>query len=609
MGVIKKIEIWNFRSIEKLVLEGDQIGDLNVFVGKNDIGKSNILRALNLFFNGETEIGSTFDFEQDFYKNKRGIPGKGQYVQIRLTIDVLYENEKHIVWNKRWNNNGLLENTRDWRLYDNNGNESGFITSSRAPRWLTERLIFRYVPAIKSPKYFEHLYAQLHDTLSSTYSQDFSDGTNQLIEKIQAVTEDITTDLEKQLGLRNKLGIPTDLKAFFASLDFSTEINGQIYHLNQRGDGIKSRHIPVILKFIADNAAANTKGSIKVTTIWGYEEPENNLEMSHAFELAELFAAYSKKIQTFITTHSPAFYSLKKQKGTGGGIVIRSKQDTTTLLPFNTTEVNIDNEMGVLQYITPFVEAVNKDLKDKEDLVKKLRNNLEDLNINAKLLVFTEDSSDDLKMIKTVLESNGANLDETDFQSFSGAENLRAAIYSAKYLRDKFRNLQAIIFHLDRDVNAAENLREWYEKGMPDNSFLFITPGYDLEAFFLNPNHINLLHSNISLAEVQQLIQNAIDESKEKSLEKLANGYHNSLSASDMANPKKSSPSACRKEANAMFESDPILFCHGKSAMASLKSSMRQKIKPESFDPYRPSEHLKVSEIETVINQIWGTAT
>ena len=40
--------------------------NLNVFVGLNDAGKSNFLKALNLFFNGETDYNIQFDFKKDF---------------------------------------------------------------------------------------------------------------------------------------------------------------------------------------------------------------------------------------------------------------------------------------------------------------------------------------------------------------------------------------------------------------------------------------------------------------------------------------------------------------------------------------------------------------
>src|SRR5688500_17518380 len=46
---IKQIKIENFRSYEnETIIELD---NLNVFVGKNDIGKSTILEALDIFFN------------------------------------------------------------------------------------------------------------------------------------------------------------------------------------------------------------------------------------------------------------------------------------------------------------------------------------------------------------------------------------------------------------------------------------------------------------------------------------------------------------------------------------------------------------------------------
>lgn len=62
---IKTISIKHFRSITSVNISADK---LNIFVGLNDIGKSNILKALNLFFNGETDYNQGFVFEKDFSK-------------------------------------------------------------------------------------------------------------------------------------------------------------------------------------------------------------------------------------------------------------------------------------------------------------------------------------------------------------------------------------------------------------------------------------------------------------------------------------------------------------------------------------------------------------
>ena len=47
-NIIKKIYIKNFRSIVEETIECES---MNIFVGKNDAGKSNVLKALDLFFN------------------------------------------------------------------------------------------------------------------------------------------------------------------------------------------------------------------------------------------------------------------------------------------------------------------------------------------------------------------------------------------------------------------------------------------------------------------------------------------------------------------------------------------------------------------------------
>ena len=59
-NVIKKIHIKNFRSI---VDETIDCSELNLFVGKNDVGKSNILKALDLFFHYDK---NTFVFSENF---------------------------------------------------------------------------------------------------------------------------------------------------------------------------------------------------------------------------------------------------------------------------------------------------------------------------------------------------------------------------------------------------------------------------------------------------------------------------------------------------------------------------------------------------------------
>ena len=89
MRLIKRIEVNYLRSIYSANL--DQIGDLNLFFGRNDSGKSNILRALNLFFNEESDPRSEFDFDIDMsdLRKKKAAEAKGrQFVSVKLTFNV-----------------------------------------------------------------------------------------------------------------------------------------------------------------------------------------------------------------------------------------------------------------------------------------------------------------------------------------------------------------------------------------------------------------------------------------------------------------------------------------------------------------------------------------
>ena len=61
--IIDFIRIKNFRSIRNEVIDAK---DMNILVGLNDVGKSNVLKALNLFFNGQTDYGVAFYLKMDF---------------------------------------------------------------------------------------------------------------------------------------------------------------------------------------------------------------------------------------------------------------------------------------------------------------------------------------------------------------------------------------------------------------------------------------------------------------------------------------------------------------------------------------------------------------
>lgn len=96
MNIIDKIEIKNFRSFigspKEYNSEIYNLKDLNIFSGANDSGKSNILRALNLFFNDEIAPGVPFNFERDFSIGKQERTQK--VIEIAITFNLPKKEQK-----------------------------------------------------------------------------------------------------------------------------------------------------------------------------------------------------------------------------------------------------------------------------------------------------------------------------------------------------------------------------------------------------------------------------------------------------------------------------------------------------------------------------------
>ena len=57
--LLKSVRVQNFRSLENIDIE---LGEINILIGQNNVGKSNFLRAIDIAFNGSKVIS-----EEDIY--------------------------------------------------------------------------------------------------------------------------------------------------------------------------------------------------------------------------------------------------------------------------------------------------------------------------------------------------------------------------------------------------------------------------------------------------------------------------------------------------------------------------------------------------------------
>ena len=335
MDIISKIEIKHFRSFDggkdqdKVRIE--ELKDINIFSGSNDSGKSNVLRALNLFFNNEISPGVKFEKDRDFSK----------IVANRFDKDVDDRKVAEIERVRLLNDNGGNEKPKDLRrsdevitikLFFNNKNKQrglphefwisrtysqknnfqgeynyqGDLNKAQTTAFL-KNFQFEYIPAIKDRQFFNHLFTKLQTYLfekgDKSKKNKFRDSSEKFNEILRTETNVLFDNFLNSSGVEASFYIPSTLVDFFRTLSVRTENEISLF---ERGDGVQARFIPEILDEISRNSAKNV--------IWGFEEPENSYESKNIRKLKDEFQfKYSKQYQIFITTHTMEFLAIKRE--------------------------------------------------------------------------------------------------------------------------------------------------------------------------------------------------------------------------------------------------------------------------------------------------------
>ncbi|MDG4649448.1 AAA family ATPase [Roseibacterium sp. SDUM158017] len=453
MQLIKKIEVHYLRSLYRLEIK--DVGDLNVVFGRNDSGKSNLLRALNLFFNGQTEPGRRFDFSLDMsdIRKQEAREAKGkQFIWIKITFDIPenYQNSlgPQIEVKRQWNRDGEMNQTV-WPKELREGNPA-----SRLTRFLND-IDFTYIPAIKDITLYSDLVERLYGAASQSVA--VAAATKDFVERIGAANESLTKSLQELFGSKSSLSAPTELSQLYRSLDFSFGEEGHSL-IRQKGDGIKARHIPEILRSINDGEQ-RTK-----LYIWGFEEPENSLDLSAAKAEAARFAQISSRADTqvFLSSHSPAFYLAEAESASVKRFFIskQTKQDEAirpedASRPINSLdEAEREMEAAGLLHL-PYVIRSLQEMPKKLEVLEAENRVLEEKLLNlTEPTVFFEGKHD-----LEILEERLSCVAGVQLRELGGTPNTIPALLAA-ILRDdmlSIGNRALIVFDNDQAGRSAVN--------------------------------------------------------------------------------------------------------------------------------------------------------
>ena len=385
-NLITKVQIVSFRSIEKTIIP---VKEINVFTGANDIGKSNILKALNLFFNNQTDFLKPLKFEDDYNMVSRAKAQRStkmkQLIKIRVYIKPpasykTLSKEKQVFVERQYDREG----ERVEKYSSNDGKKKASI------KRLINKVKFVYIPALKGEDVLQYLLSLIGEQQLVTDEDILS-----LNDSISEKTKDLKSILSNSgIQIGTNFGLPTLLSDFWQKLSVNTayeefeKLNTEIKGSNSksklnpsqysvsllnRGEGIKSKYIPPLLKWLDNNDKAKV-------FIWGIDEPENSLEFGLSDKLARLFFNdYTKSNQIFLTSHSLAFInppediSFKPQifrisKNELGGTQWTSMND----LFKSQNKFTVYDELGVLLAQKEFIEEYRNVVNEKEHLKKTI---------------------------------------------------------------------------------------------------------------------------------------------------------------------------------------------------------------------------------------------
>jgi putative ATP-dependent endonuclease of the OLD family len=369
---LTSVAIKNFRSFnDNFTAEFNS--NYVTFSGENNCGKSNVLRALDLFFNDKVDnrkYNSEYDMNMHLLKES---PKKRTDITCSFELDL--KKDRYII--KRLNklkSDGNIKNVNQKELkmsyYFTKNNTSQIqyvdpITNLRTQNkqiddffqtGLRRSVDFIYIPAIKDFKSFldKDLSHELLKRIFNTWGGAKWSGAQALkseFSKVKTSIETIISESNKNvteiLKEQNE-----DIKQFIFNLPFKDIIDflsylpisiddGTVTDILQKGSGLQSITLYALLRYLVRYAPSNKFASAQY--IWAIEEPETFLHPKAQKILYNVLLKYSTTTQIICTTHS--FYFLNTNQLKSNYLLKKESKTKDAIRYQETIAVNIkDNE-------------------------------------------------------------------------------------------------------------------------------------------------------------------------------------------------------------------------------------------------------------------------
>ncbi|CAH8289176.1 putative ATP-dependent endonuclease of OLD family [Mariniflexile fucanivorans] len=417
---IYDITIKNFRGIAEL--SKLKVGEINSFVGKNDSGKSNILKALNTFFNDKFDNNDIFKGINDGEKTEISLRFTPSEEVNSLALDA--DGKIHLKKTFEFSSAGRVVKTFNYICNDINSDKysncwgikesdiNSYCTAleidySRSGRGVTNaskitlidentialgriqkeheateflKNIKKQYSFVELPEYSLFDAEQDLNISSTSFQSQFKPIATESLNRNFALTDQIETnvqtDLETEFAAITTLmqknvpeleKIKTSPSCNWGNLvkfDLSLKFRNDNYDIpiSNKGTGFKRLLMVAYFEYLAQKTT-------KQYQIFGIEEPETFLHPELQQDLLDSIVELSDNSQFFLTTHSPVFAGSTKDSNI---IVVKKENEVSTYY-------NYENEDEILNVVI-------------QELGIKPNYNL--LNDNYRKAIFVEGSGD-----------------------------------------------------------------------------------------------------------------------------------------------------------------------------------------------------------------------
>lgn len=382
MRLITNVEIADFRSIQSATLK---LGSGFVpIVGQNNSGKSNILRALHLFFTGDVEPGVALNLARDFHN-----PGRKRRREI--SVGVTFDLPEYFRFHKQIREG--LDQTLGRRF---SIRKSWSYAGQESPDELAMRITiqkhgepersaegddthrvaqflklvrFRYQPNhIHPSEMLKNEEPELQRVLlyylrkkklvgSKEFDQIFEHMTDVASELVAPIRDSLrnTSSHVQDLELTTPKELGELLFTFFPKLSVS---GGTQLDALQHGSGVQSFLTVLMLHFL--DTRFQMDFGWRQATVWALEEPESFLHQSLQHSVAEFLksSGAGERFQVLATTHSDVF---PRYGETGVLCRLRSGRTDWIEVPSRVL-VGEAAKSGITAYVHPLLFAAQRPL-------------------------------------------------------------------------------------------------------------------------------------------------------------------------------------------------------------------------------------------------------